>query len=381
MEDKLRVSVIGAGSWGSAVAWLLGEKGHQVRLWARSTELVAEFNTRHHNPRYLKDLVFAPNVLATSDLDECLDGTDAVVLATPSAVVAEMGRQLAECLEGRSGGLPDALASGGRSGGLASGGLPSGVRLDVPPAVPPDAVPDGAAGQTPLVLLSKGIEGESGRLLLDVLGESLGHVERLAVLSGPNHAEEVVRGTPAATVVASASTETAQFFQSLFATPAFRVYTSSDAVGVQLNGASKNIVAIACGLAAGLGFGDNTAALLMTRGLAEISRLTVKLGGDPLTCLGLAGVGDLIATCTSPHSRNRAFGLELAAGGTLEAYQQRTHMVVEGALACKTITDLAHAHQVEMPIGMVVRGIVWDGRSIDASLNSLIERTLKPEFY
>ena len=119
----------------------------------------------------------------------------------------------------------------------------------------------------------------------------------------------------------------------------------------------------------------------MTRGLAEISRLAVKLGGDPLTCLGLAGVGDLIATCTSPHSRNRAFGLELAGGGTLEAYQQRTHMVVEGALACKTITDLAHAHQVEMPIGMMVRGIVWDGRSIDDSLNSLIERTLKPEFY
>ena len=355
LEEILRVSVIGAGSWGSAVAWLLGEKGQQVRLWARSEALVAEFNASHHNPRYLADLHFAPNVVATSDLGECLDSSEAVVLATPSSAVADMVGQVAEHLDGR--------ADGGRSDG------------------PTDATDGQPRGQTPLVLLSKGIEGASGRLLLDVLAERLGNAERLAVLSGPNHAEEVVQGTPAATVVASTSAETARFFQSLFATPAFRVYTSSDVVGVQLSGASKNIIAIACGLAAGLGFGDNTAALLMTRGLAEISRLAVKLGGDPLTCLGLAGVGDLIATCTSPHSRNRAFGLELAGGGTLEAYQQRTHMVVEGALACKTITDLAHAHQVEMPIGMMVRGIVWDGRSIDDSLNSLIERTLKPEFY
>jgi glycerol-3-phosphate dehydrogenase len=211
--------------------------------------------------------------------------------------------------------------------------------------------------------------------------EHQGPHERLAVLSGPNHAEEVMRGIPSATVVASLSQDTADFFQALFATPAFRVYTSRDTIGVQLCGAAKNIIAIACGLAAGMGFGDNTTAMLMTRGLAEISRLASRLGGDPLTCMGLAGMGDLIATCTSTHSRNRAFGLELAKGGTLEAYQTRTHMVVEGALACKTVTDMARAHGVEMPISMVVRNVVWDQQPLDQALASLIERSFKPEFY
>ncbi len=205
--------------------------------------------------------------------------------------------------------------------------------------------------------------------------------DRLAVLSGPNHAEEVARGIPSATVVASRSHDTAITFQQLFATQSFRVYTSEDVVGVQLNGAAKNIFAIACGLAAGLGFGDNTAAMLMTRGIAEISRLVVKLGGDPLTCMGLAGVGDLIATCYSPHSRNRSFGLELASGGSLEAYQQRTHMVVEGALACRTVTDLAREHGVDMPISNTMRSIVWDKLATDEAITLLLERSFKPEFY
>jgi glycerol-3-phosphate dehydrogenase (NAD(P)+) len=331
----MKVSVIGAGSWGSAIAWLLGDKGIDVHLWARSEELVNSLNTTHHSPRYLQDITFSSSVIASANLAQVLEDTEAVVLVTPSAVVGEMAERIAPYLD----------------------------------------------ASVPLVLLSKGIEVSTGTLLLDALGARLGAPERVAVLSGPNHAEEVARAMPSATVVASSLPETANFFQALFATPAFRVYTSSDTVGVQLCGAAKNIIALACGLAAGLGFGDNTAALLMTRGLAEISRLVSKLGGEPLTCMGLAGMGDLIATCTSPHSRNRSFGLELAKGGTLTAYQERTHMVVEGALACRSVTNLAQTHGVDMPISMVVRNIIWDQQSLDEAFASLIDRSFKPEFY
>jgi glycerol-3-phosphate dehydrogenase (NAD(P)+) len=358
----VKVSVIGAGSWGSAVAWLLGDKGNDVCLWARNEALVDSLNTTHHNPRYLEDVAFSPTVTASTNLAEALNGAEAIVLVTPSSVVSEMAGQIAAI-------------------SVVPSPSPSPAQTAPSTASTPPASIAATSAAIPLVLLSKGIEGATGMLLLDVLARALGSPERLAVLSGPNHAEEVARGILSATVVASSSPQTAEFFQDLFATPAFRVYTSSDTTGVQLCGAAKNIVAIACGLAAGLGFGDNTTAMLMTRGLAEVSRLATQLGGDPLTCMGLAGMGDLIATCTSPHSRNRAFGLELAQGGTLASYQERTHMVVEGALACKTVTDLASAHGVDMPISRVVRSIVWDNLTPAKAVTSLIDRSLKPEFY
>jgi glycerol-3-phosphate dehydrogenase (NAD(P)+) len=333
----MRVAVVGAGSWGSASAWLLGGKGHELLLWARDAQLVQELNATHKNPRYLSDIELPLTVNATTELALALDGAEAVVLATPSVATRNIARQLAQT---------------------------------------------GALGyDTPVVLLSKGIEGGSGLLLLDVLAQELGNPARLSVLSGPNHAEEVALGIPAATVVAASSVQTAAFFQELFATSTFRVYTSADVVGVQLCGASKNIIAIAVGMAVGRGYGDNTTAMLITRGLAEISRLVTKLGGEPLTCMGLAGMGDLIATCTSRHSRNRGFGLALAQGSTLAQYEQERHMVVEGALACKTVCDLALKHDVEMPISAQVRGVVWDGQALDGIMESLIERTAKPEFY
>jgi glycerol-3-phosphate dehydrogenase (NAD(P)+) len=373
-DKRMKVSVVGAGSWGSAVSWLLGTKGTEVHLWARDDELVASINASHRNPRYLEDIVFPETVTASTDLAEVLTDTQAIVLATPSSLVEQTAKRLSTHF---------------------------GVQC---------------ATNTPIALLSKGIEVSTGTLLLDVLARHLGSPSRhdtaeevasselppskrfgasehfgwpehfgphehLAVLSGPNHAEEVARGIPSGTVVASLSQGTADFFQTLFATKTFRVYTSHDTVGVQLCGAAKNIIAIACGLAAGLGFGDNTTAMLMTRGLAEIGRLTTQLGGDPLTCMGLAGMGDLIATCTSPHSRNRSFGLELAQGGTLEAYQERTHMVVEGAIASKSVTSLAHKHAVEMPISMGVRNIIWDQQPLDKAFTALVERSFKPEFY
>jgi glycerol-3-phosphate dehydrogenase (NAD(P)+) len=201
------------------------------------------------------------------------------------------------------------------------------------------------------------------------------------VLSGPNHAEEVACAIPSATVVAARSERTAAFFQRLFATPNFRVYTSTDIVGVQLCAAAKNIIAIACGMASGLGMGDNTLALLMTRGLAELSRLVAREGGDQMTCMGLAGMGDLVATCTSLHSRNRSFGLDLVAGSTLAAYEQRTHMVVEGARAALAVTDLARSHGVELPISEVVRAIIWESALADTALYALLDRSPKPEFY
>lgn len=334
-DTPFKVAVIGAGSWGSAVAWLLGTKGIQVALWSRNQDLVRDINDTHHNPRYLSDLVLPETVIAHSDLSLAVDGVKAVVLVTPSLALAEMGTQLKPLI----------------------------------------------ADDLPLMILSKGLDPESGGLLDETLTSIVGHPERIAVLSGPNHAEEVSRGVPSATVVASVNDACALFFQELMATPTFRVYVSSDTIGVQLCGAAKNIVAIACGLAAGIGLGDNTQATIMTRGLAEIARLVEAAGGDQITCMGLAGMGDLIATCTSEHSRNRSFGMELAHGGSLEDYQARTHMIVEGALAARTVLTIAARYGVEMPICERVRSIVWDGQSIDQAAQALINRDFKPEFY
>ena len=216
---------------------------------------------------------------------------------------------------------------------------------------------------------------------MGVFESELGNRDRLAVLSGPNHAEEVIKGKPAGTVIASSGEDTAVLFRDLFASPTFRAYTSDDVTGVELCAAFKNVIAIAVGVAYGLGYGDNTAAMLMTRGLAEMSRLVVKCGGQAITCMGLAGAGDLIATCTSEHSRNRSFGVELARGGTLDEYRERTHMVVEGALACKTLQTLSEAYGVELPITEVVRGVVWEGADPNAAARDLFARPLTTEFY
>ncbi|MDR0459773.1 MAG: NAD(P)-dependent glycerol-3-phosphate dehydrogenase [Coriobacteriales bacterium] len=330
-----RVAVIGAGSWGSAIAWLLGSKGTAVTLWSRDQALVDYFNSEQQNPRYLSDIVFPANVQASADLQQSLSSADAAVLVTPSMALAEMAERLRDLV----------------------------------------------SPELPLIILSKGLDPSSLSYLDETLARAVGHPERIAVLSGPNHAEEVCKAIPAATVVASKNATCAQFFQELLATPTFRVYNSDDTIGVQLCGATKNVIAIACGLASGLGLGDNTQAMLMTRGLAEIARLVKAAGGQSITCMGLAGMGDLIATCTSTHSRNRSFGLELAGGGSLKSYQDRTHMVVEGALAAQTVSALAAKYQVELPICEQVRSIVWEDQPIDQAFHSLINRDFKPEFY
>jgi glycerol-3-phosphate dehydrogenase (NAD(P)+) len=234
---------------------------------------------------------------------------------------------------------------------------------------------------TPVVILSKGVENGTLMLMTEVLEDVLGNPARLAGLSGPNHAEEVSRGIPSATVVASADEGVARLFQDAFMTPFFRVYTSTDVVGVELAGASKNVIAVAAGMSDGLGYGDNTKATLMTRGLAEMTRLGRRLGANPLTYMGLAGMGDLIATCTSRHSRNRALGELVAQGGTMNQFYERTHMVAEGALSCVTVDELGAREGVELPITHQVRAILYEGASPQEAGALLMGREARDELH
>ncbi|MBR1827985.1 MAG: NAD(P)H-dependent glycerol-3-phosphate dehydrogenase, partial [Atopobiaceae bacterium] len=209
----------------------------------------------------------------------------------------------------------------------------------------------------------------------------IGNVHRLAALSGPNHAEEVAEGKVSAAVIASLDPKVAEHFQQLFVSEAFRAYASADLVGVEVCGAAKNVIAIAAGIAAGLGAGDNTLAVLMTRGLAEMGRLSAARGGDPMTCMGLAGMGDLVVTCTSRHSRNRSFGEAFAAGETLDSYEERTGMVVEGARAALSIWEMAHSLGIEAPITDAVHDLLYEDASLTEAIDSLLTRTPHVEFY
>ena len=331
----MKVAVIGAGSWGTALAQVAAVNGHDVDLWARREEVSQGINERHRNPDYLKDADLSPRVHATTSVARALDGAQAVISVTPSKYVRATALELAPHL----------------------------------------------GADVPVVVCSKGVEQGTGLVPTEVFEELLGNPARLAALSGPNHAEEIVCGVAAGTVVASTSTSTAEFFQNLLSNEAFRVYTSDDVLGVELCAAFKNVIAIAVGVAYGLGYGDNTAAMLMTRGQAEMSRLVAAAGGNPLTCMGLAGTGDLIATCMSRHSRNRAFGEALAAGETVEEYEARLHMVAEGAQACRTLEALSQRYEVELPITDVVRAMVWDHADPREVAELLASRSLKPEFY
>lgn len=329
------VAVIGAGSWGTAVAALLGEKDVAVTLWARESEIADGINANHANPVYLTDVVLPATVRATSDLPAAASGADAVVMVTPSH------------------GLRATSAAMGAT-------LPS---------------------TTPVINLSKGVEQGTLLRMTEVLTETLGHPERLAALSGPNHAEEVSKRIPSATVVAAYEESVGLFFQDLFMAPTFRVYTNPDVVGVELCSASKNVIAVAAGISDGLGYGDNTKATLMTRGLAEMARLGAHLGANPLTYMGLAGIGDLIATCTSRHSRNRGLGEHVARGGTVTSFTEETHMVAEGAVSCVSLDDLAQRLGLELPITRQVRAILYEGAAASTAQESLMSRVAGDELH
>lgn len=331
----MKVSVIGAGSWGTAVAWLLGEKSIDVTLWAREPEIAEGVNADGRNPMFLRDVTLGPAVSATADLAEAIEGTGAVIVVTPSHGV----RGVAEVM---------------------SQTLPADV---------------------PVINLAKGVEQNTLMRMTQILEETIGNRERLAALSGPNHAEEVSKGVPSATVVAAYDESVGRMFQDLFMAPTFRVYTNPDVVGVELCGASKNVVAVAAGMVDGLGYGDNTKATLMTRGLAEMSRLGSHLGANPMTYMGLAGMGDLIVTCTSRHSRNRALGEWVAGGGTVESYSAETHMVAEGAKSAVALDDLAAKLDIEMPITRQVRAILYEGHVPSEAASILMGRAAVDEFH
>ncbi|MDO5045008.1 MAG: NAD(P)H-dependent glycerol-3-phosphate dehydrogenase [Coriobacteriia bacterium] len=331
----MRVAVIGSGSWGTAVAGLLGEKGNEVRLWARRKALADAINTEHRNPDYLSSYTLSENISASSDFAWVLDSVEVIVMVVPSYSI----RSVAE---------------------------------EMKAFVSPD---------TPIVVLTKGIEKTTSLILTDVLAEVLGNNNRMAALSGPNHAEEVSRKKPTAAVVGAQDPHIAKMIQELFFTDYFRMYTSDDLLGVEILAAAKNIIAIAVGINVGLGFGDNASALLMTRGLAEISRLIKKLGGNPQTAMSLAGMGDLITTCISENSRNRTFGYAFSQGESLEDYQKRRHMVVEGANAVISVRELAHKHGVEVPITEAVYQALYEDKDIEELISALFSRAPRDEFY
>ncbi len=331
----MKVCVVGDGSWGTALASVLADAEHDVCILCRRDSMAESINASHHNAEYLKDARLPDNIWATCNYDEAFDHADACVFVTPSKYL----RSTALLLK------------------------------------------DHISDSLPVVICSKGVEDKTGSLPVDVLGDVLGSEDRMAVLSGPTHAEEVVKKIPSGAVIASRNSDTAHLFQELFSTKYFRTYTSSDVVGVELCAAFKNVIAIAVGISYGIGFGDNTAAMLMTRGMAEMSRMVIATGGKEITCLGLAGAGDMIVTCTSRHSRNRRFGEDYAAKGkTAQDFENETHMVVEGALACKTLETLSERYQVELPLTDAIKSIVWDGEDPLKIANMLVSRPLKDEF-
>lgn len=328
-----RVAVMGAGSWGTAFAMVLADAGSEVSIWARREEVCASINERHENSEYHPGISLPETITATHDPEKAVAGADIVVLAIPS-------QRLRDNLEDWA---------------------------DLLPAVP-------------LVSLMKGVELGSLKRVSEVIAEVTGAgPERLAVVSGPNLSAEIVRREPAASVVACAEEDVARRLQSLCHSRAFRPYRSTDVLGCELGGAYKNVVALCVGMAIGQGFGDNTTASVITRGLAETARLAMALGADPMTLMGLAGLGDLVATCSSPLSRNRTFGERLGRGQTAEEIVASTRQVAEGAKSCSSLLALARRTGVDAPIAENVDAVIRGEMTPQDMIEAFISRKPKHE--
>ncbi len=332
----MKVAVVGAGSWGTAVARLVAEHA-DVALWARRPELADRMRSERVNPDYLPDAPLSERIHPTAELDQALAGAEAVVMAVPSHGYREV--------------LDEAAASIG-------------------PGVP-------------IISLSKGIERDTLLRMTEVTADVLPGHDRsvIGVLTGPNLAKEVAAGQPAATVVALPDETEAARLQHLFMSPTFRVYTNPDVVGCEAAGALKNVMAIAAGMAHGLGYGDNTIATLITRALAELTRLGVALGGQPLTFAGLAGMGDLIATCVSDKSRNHRVGYGLGSGKSLEQVIDEMNQVAEGVKSTAGILALAAREGIEMPIATQVGSVLYDGAVPREAVAALMTRRAKSELH
>jgi len=330
----MKAAVLGSGSWGTAFAKVLADAGGQVTIWARRREIAATIRDKRTNPEYLPDLRLPPAVDATADAAEALVGADLVVFAVPAQTLR--------------------------------GNLANWVN-----SIGPEAT---------LVSLIKGIELGTTKRMTEVIVETVRvPADRVAVVSGPNLAAEVAAEQPTATVVACVDMARATLVQRAITTGYFRPYTNDDVVGCELSGAVKNVIALAYGIITAMRLGDNTKASLITRGLAEIARLGVALGADPLTFAGLAGLGDLVGTCMSPLSRNRTFGEHLGRGESLEEAQAATRQTAEGVKSCLAIRDLAHRHGVEMPITEQVERVCHEGVDPRKAVAALMSRETKAE--
>jgi glycerol-3-phosphate dehydrogenase (NAD(P)+) len=327
---------VGAGSWGTAVAAIVAENATTI-LWARREDLATCIEADHENPDYLPGIALPAALHATADLAGACVGADVVVFAVPS----------------------------------------HGLR-----AVLADARPHVAANAA-IVSLAKGIEQGTLRRMTEVIAEELSDhdASRIGVLTGPNLAREVAAGQPTASVVAVPNAAVGDELQRVFFAPTLRVYTNPDVIGCEMAGALKNVLAIGAGIADGLGYGDNTKAALITRGLAELARLGVALGGEPLTFAGLAGMGDLIATCASPQSRNRHVGVEIGRGRALDEVVSEMNMVAEGVKTTAAVIELAERHQVEMPLAAFVGRVLYEGARPADLVPELMMRKAKPELH
>ncbi|MFW6193491.1 MAG: NAD(P)H-dependent glycerol-3-phosphate dehydrogenase [Gemmatimonadota bacterium] len=337
MTDARKIGILGAGSWGTAMGQVLARNGHGVTLWSHDPEVAGGIRTGARNEKYLPGIDLAPTLHATPDLEASLAGAEVVICATPSHAVREVFGEARAHLPG-----PALLVSG-----------------------------------------TKGIEDGTGlrmsQVIHEVLGDGASAGDGLVVFSGPSFAEEVAKGLPTAVAAASADPDAARRCQELFQNEHLRVYTQPDVVGTELGGALKNVIALAAGISDGLGLGNNARAALLTRGLAEMARLVVEMGGREATLSGLAGVGDLVLTCTGDLSRNRRTGLAIGRGAGLEEAMEEVEEVVEGVRTTRAARELARRHGVEMPIVDAVYSILHEGVGPRAALAELMAREPKPE--
>lgn len=331
-----KITIIGAGSFGTALSVVLARAGNKVQLWARESEIAYGINNQHRNPEYISDVTLPDSVVCFTDLKESFDDPEIVIFATPSHVMREVSSRIKPFL----------------------------------------------SGDEMVVSVAKGIENDTFQTMSQVLSEVLeGKIidDHIGVISGPSHAEEVSKFKPTTVVASSYSKRTTQIIQDTFLTPMFRVYLNYDIIGVEIGGSVKNIMAIAAGVIDGAQLGDNAKAALMTRGLHEMKRLGMQLGASQDTFSGLAGMGDLVVTCTSEHSRNRYVGYHIGEGKSLEEVTSKMNMVAEGVKTCRSVFDWSKKLGVEMPITAAVYRVLFEGEDPKDMLYDLMTRNPKEE--
>lgn len=330
-----KITVFGTGSFGTALANVLAENGHSVLMWGKNENTVDEINQSHQNKRYLKDITLNETIKATSQLEQAVNFSDIFLIALPTKAIRNVVTEIDQHIKTKK----------------------------------------------TFIHVAKGIENETFKRVSEMIEDSVSknHKNGVGVLSGPSHAEEVVIKQPTTVAASSKDEHISKLIQDLFMNDYLRVYTNNDLIGVELGGALKNIIAVASGIVAGMGYGDNAKAALMTRGLAEISRLGEKLGADPMTFLGLGGIGDLIVTCTSTHSRNYTLGYKLGKGKTTEEALNEMNMVVEGIYTTNSVYHLAKSQNVDMPITNALYKVLFEDKPVKDSVKDLMGRDKKAE--